>query len=100
MHEVVDSIKRVTDIVAEITSASIEQRSGIEQVDIAITEMDSTTQQNAALVEQAAAAAAAMSEQAVSLSQVVSVFKLDLNAATANANVIFVATVSRARITK
>lgn len=79
MHEVVDSIKRVTDIVAEITSASVEQRSGIEQVDIGITEMDSTTQQNAALVEQAAAAAAAMSEQAVSLSQVVSVFKLDLD---------------------
>ena len=96
MHEVVDSIKRVTDIVAEITSASIEQRSGIEQVDIAITEMDSTTQQNAALVEQAAAAAAAMSEQAVSLSQVVSVFKLDLNAATAAAT----ATATRAQITR
>ena len=100
MHEVVDSIKRVTDIVAEITSASIEQRSGIEQVDIAITEMDSTTQQNAALVEQAAAAAGAMSELAVSLSQVVSVFKLDLNAATANPNVITAATVTRARSTR
>ncbi|HEX8955422.1 MAG TPA: methyl-accepting chemotaxis protein [Burkholderiaceae bacterium] len=76
MSEVVESIRRVTDIMAEITAASAEQTSGIEQVNQAIGAMDEVTQQNAALVEQAAAAAGAMQDQAASLAQVVSVFKL------------------------
>jgi methyl-accepting chemotaxis protein len=77
MDEIVDSVKRVTDIMAEITAASQEQTSGIEQINQAITQMDQVTQQNAALVEEAAAAAASLQEQAGSLSEVVSVFKLD-----------------------
>ncbi len=76
MDEVVASIRRVTDIVAEITAASVEQSLGIEQVNQAIVQMDQVTQQNAALVEQAAAAAAALHEQADALSQAVSIFKL------------------------
>jgi uncharacterized phage infection (PIP) family protein YhgE len=77
MDEIVGSVKRVTDIMAEITAASQEQTQGIEQVNQAITQMDQVTQQNAALVEQAAAAASSLQEQASELSQVVSVFKLD-----------------------
>jgi methyl-accepting chemotaxis protein len=77
MDEIVGSVKRVTDIMAEITVASREQTSGIEQINQAITQMDQVTQQNAALVEEAAAAAASLQEQASGLSQVVSVFKLD-----------------------
>ena len=77
MDEVVLSITRVTDIMNEITTASDEQREGIEQVNTAITQMDSVTQQNAALVEQAAAAAASMQEQAARLTSVVGVFKLN-----------------------
>ncbi|MDQ9172491.1 hypothetical protein Q8A64_19000, partial [Oxalobacteraceae bacterium R-40] len=72
----VDSVKRVTDIMAEITAASNEQSAGIEQVNQAIAQMDQVTQQNAALVEQAAAAAESMQHQAASLTQTVSVFKL------------------------
>ncbi|WP_034298308.1 methyl-accepting chemotaxis protein [Herbaspirillum sp. RV1423] len=77
MSEVVASVKRVTDIVGEISSASQEQSDGIEQINRAITQMDETTQQNAALVEQAAAAAQSLQDQADTLTQVVSVFKLD-----------------------
>jgi methyl-accepting chemotaxis protein len=77
MDEVVASVKKVSDIVAEITTA------GREQINQAITEMDTVTQQNAALVEQAAAASASMQEQAENLSRVVSVFKLDQYAAAA-----------------
>ena len=80
MDEIVESVRRVTDIMAEITAASQEQTQGIEQVTQAITQMDQVTQQNAALVEEAAAAAASLQEQAGSLSQVVSVFRLDLAA--------------------
>ena len=76
MDEIVGSVKRVTDIMGEITAASQEQTSGIEQINQAITQMDQVTQQNAALVEEAAAAAASLQEQAGSLSQVVSVFRL------------------------
>jgi methyl-accepting chemotaxis protein len=76
MEQIVDSVKRVTDIMAEITAASNEQTAGIEQVNQAITEMDGVTQQNAALVEQAAAAAESMQDQASSLVQMVSRFKL------------------------
>jgi methyl-accepting chemotaxis protein len=76
MEEVVASVKRVTDIVGEISLANSEQTHGIEQINVAITEMDQVTQQNAALVEQAAAAAAAMQEQAGALDEVVSQFRL------------------------
>jgi methyl-accepting chemotaxis protein len=76
MNAVVDSIKRVTDIMAEIAAASQEQGTGIEQVNQAIGQMDQVTQQNAALVEEAAAAAASLQDQAATLSQVVSVFKI------------------------
>ena len=77
MEQVVSSIRRVTDIMAEITHASQEQTGGIEQVNQAIGQMDQVTQQNAALVEEAAAAAASMQDQAATLAQVVGVFKLD-----------------------
>jgi methyl-accepting chemotaxis protein len=73
---VVDSIRRVTDIMSEIVAASVEQASGIEQVNHAMTQMDTVTQQNASLVEEAAAAAHAMEEQADLLAKVVSVFVL------------------------
>ena len=76
MEEIVTSIKHVADIMSEITAASQEQSSGIEQVNLAIAEMDEMTQQNAALVEQAAAAAESMQEQASALAQAVSIFKL------------------------
>ncbi len=77
MSEIVTSVKHVADIMNEITAASQEQSSGIEEVNRAIGQMDEMTQQNAALVEQAAAAAASMQEQAVQLAQAVSVFKLE-----------------------
>ncbi|WP_280757391.1 methyl-accepting chemotaxis protein [Polaromonas sp. CG_23.6] len=80
MDEIVDSVKRVTDIMAEITAASQEQTQGIEQINQAITQMDQVTQQNAALVEEAAAAAQSLQEQAAGLSQVVSVFRLESQA--------------------
>ena len=76
MREIVESVKRVTDIMGEITSASQEQTAGIEQVNKAITQMDNVTQQNAALVEEAAAASEAMQAQAGNLAQAISVFKL------------------------
>jgi methyl-accepting chemotaxis protein len=77
MDEIVASVKRVTDIMGEITAASHEQELGIDQIHQSITEMDGVTQQNAALVEEAAAAAASLHEQADTLANVVSVFKLD-----------------------
>ncbi|UGQ48157.1 methyl-accepting chemotaxis protein [Massilia endophytica] len=77
MEEIVESIRRVTDIMGEITAASQEQSAGIEQVNQAITQMDDVTQQNAALVEEAAAATQSLQEQAGSLAKVVSIFKLD-----------------------
>jgi methyl-accepting chemotaxis protein len=77
MEEIVTSIKRVTDIMSEITAASQEQSQGIEQVNTAITQMDEVTQQNAALVEEAAAAAESLEEQAQNLSVSVGTFKMD-----------------------
>lgn len=77
MQEVVDSISHVTDIMGELTAAGREQETGITQINQAITEMDNTTQQNAALVEQAAAAAGSLQDQASHLVQVVSRFTLD-----------------------
>jgi len=76
MQEIVNSVQRVTDIMGEITAASIEQSAGIDQVNNAITSMDEVTQQNAALVEQAAAAAESLVDQAVALMDTVSAFKL------------------------
>ncbi len=77
MREVVDSVARVNDIMSEITSASQEQRIGIDQVNEAIAQMDQVTQQNAALVEEAAAAAASLREQADALADVAGGFKLE-----------------------
>jgi methyl-accepting chemotaxis protein len=76
MDEVVASVKRVTDIMGEIANASQEQSAGIAQVNLSIIEMDSMTQQNAALVEEAAAAAQSLQDQASELAHVVSIFKL------------------------
>ncbi|PPT84743.1 methyl-accepting chemotaxis protein [Xanthomonas arboricola pv. zantedeschiae] len=77
MAEIVSSVQRVTDIMGEISAASQEQSAGIEQVNITVTQMDETTQQNAALVEEATAAARAMEEQATQLTEAVAVFKID-----------------------
>jgi methyl-accepting chemotaxis protein len=80
MGEIVTSVRRVTDIIGEISNASLEQTAGIEQINMAISQMDQVTQQNASLVEEAAAAAEAMQEQSAKLAQVVSVFTLDATA--------------------
>ncbi|WOX99997.1 methyl-accepting chemotaxis protein [Dickeya fangzhongdai] len=76
MHEIVQAVSSVTDIMNEIASASDEQSRGITQVGQAISEMDSVTQQNAALVQQASAAASSLEEQAMVLTRAVSAFKL------------------------
>ncbi|MES2257662.1 MAG: methyl-accepting chemotaxis protein [Pseudomonadota bacterium] len=76
MDEIVASIRQVTDINAEIAAASLEQMAGIEQINLAVTEIDSFTQQNASLVEEAAAAAEAMKNQASDQARIVSVFTL------------------------
>ncbi|WFR77808.1 methyl-accepting chemotaxis protein [Janthinobacterium rivuli] len=75
MSEVVASVARVSNIIAEITVASQEQSTGIEQINQAVTQMDSVTQQNASLVEEAAAAAESLRDQASHLVQTVSIFK-------------------------
>lgn len=80
MQEIVDSVRRVTDIMTEIAQASHEQTNGIDQINRMIAQMDTSTQQNAELVEQSAAAAAAMHDQAVTLSHTVARFKLQGNA--------------------
>jgi len=76
MQEIVASVRRVTDIMGEISAASNEQTTGIEQISQAIAQMDQVTQQNAALVEEASAAAQSMQEQAASLVRSVSLFRL------------------------
>jgi len=76
MTGVVDGIRRVTDIMGEISVASSEQTDGIEQIGQAVMQMDQVTQQNAALVEQAAAAADALQGQAAHLVQLVGMFRL------------------------
>ena len=76
MQEIVESVRRVTDIMSEITAASLEQTAGIEQINEAVVQMDQTTQQNAALVEEAAAASSQMQEQAAMLAQAVAVFQI------------------------
>jgi methyl-accepting chemotaxis protein len=86
MERVVGSVRKVAEIVGEISLASREQSTGIEQVNHAISQMDEMTQQNAALVEQAAAAASSMQTQAASLAQLVSVFSLDQGASPATSH--------------
>ncbi len=76
MEEIVSSIKRVTDIMGEISSASVQQSAGVAQVGQAVQQMDQATQQNAALVEESAAAAESLKQQAQNLVQAVGVFKL------------------------
>ena len=76
MSDIVSAVTRVTDIMGEIASASDEQSRGIDQIGLAVTEMDRVTQQNASLVQESAAAAATLEEQASRLSQSVSVFKV------------------------
>jgi methyl-accepting chemotaxis protein len=77
LEEIMDSVKKVATIIEDITSASHEQALGIEQINKAIVELDSTTQQNTALVEESAAAAESMSEQSYKLSELISFFKID-----------------------
>jgi methyl-accepting chemotaxis protein len=76
MEEIVTSVKRVTDIMAEISAASREQSNGIDQVNTAVSQMDKITQQNAALVEEAAAAAKSMEEQTEELTGIVAAFQI------------------------
>ena len=76
MEDIVNQVKRVTDLIAEISSASIEQTQGIAQISDAVQQLDQATQQNAALVEESAAAADSLKHQAAKLAEVVSVFKL------------------------
>jgi len=77
MGEIVEAVRRVTDIMSEIAAASDEQSRGIQQVSLAVTEMDNVTQQNASLVEEASSAAASLEDQAGRLTQAVSAFKLN-----------------------
>ena len=77
MNEIVQSVSRVTDIMAEITAASQEQTAGIEQVNAAIAQMDQTTQQNAALVEEASAAAQSLQQEASTLARTVGAFRIE-----------------------
>jgi len=86
LTEIVGSVKKVNDIIAEIAAASLEQSEGIEQVNKAVAQMDEMTQQNAALVEQAAAASESMSEQATSLNELVGFFKTRGSASSILAN--------------
>ena len=79
MDEIVASVKRVSDIIGEITAAAAEQSQGITEVNTAISELDQMTQQNAALVEQSAAAAESLKSQAQNLAQAVAVFKVSDN---------------------
>nr|WP_311527527.1 methyl-accepting chemotaxis protein [uncultured Ralstonia sp.] len=83
IDEIVASVQRVTQIVAEISSASAEQSTGIEQVNIAVGQIEEVTQQNAALVEEASAAAQAMADQADALRRAVAIFKVDMGGAAA-----------------
>ncbi|WP_256739966.1 methyl-accepting chemotaxis protein, partial [Cronobacter sakazakii] len=85
MKEIVQAVTRVTDIMGEIASASDEQSRGIEQVSLAVSQMDSVTQQNAALVQESAAAAAALEDQAEQLRQAVAAFKVSRGVVSASA---------------
>ena len=76
MGEIVSQVQRVSDLIGEISAASLEQSSGIGQIGDAVNQLDHVTQQNAALVEESAAAAESLSRQAARLAEVVSVFKV------------------------
>jgi methyl-accepting chemotaxis protein len=76
VQDIVDSINRVTDIMGEISAASREQTTGIEEINTAVTQMDDVTRQNASLVEESAAAATSLQEQADTLAQLVATFRL------------------------
>jgi methyl-accepting chemotaxis protein len=76
MRDIVDQVRRVADLIGEITSATLEQDSGIGQINAAVTQLDQMTQQNAALVEQSAAAAESLKQQASRLAQAIAIFKL------------------------
>jgi len=78
LDEIVDAVKKVSDIIAEIAAASLEQSTGIEQVNQTVSQMDEVTQQNAALVEEAAAASESLDEQARGLDQLMTYFKLNV----------------------
>ncbi len=83
MQEIVASVRRVTDLIGEITASANEQRDGIAQVNQAVSNLDQMTQQNAALVEESSAAATAMNDQAQRLAQVVAVFNVGQSTAVA-----------------
>ncbi|MGZ4954966.1 MAG: methyl-accepting chemotaxis protein, partial [Methylobacter sp.] len=85
MKEILNAIRGVTGMMSEITAASVEQSAGIEQINLAISQMDYVTQQNAALVEQAASAAESLEEQAQNLSITVSDFRLHDSPVSSNA---------------
>lgn len=87
MVEIVASVQRVTDIIAEISAATTEQSQGIEQVNIAVNQLDTMTQQNAALVEQSAAAASSLKDQTIKLNVSVSRFSVDASDSGPSANV-------------
>lgn len=87
LEEIVGSVKRVTDLIAEITSASREQAAGVEEVNSAVTQMDQVTTQNAALVDEASAETHALADQAKALSEIVSFFNLGTPGRTPSATV-------------
>jgi methyl-accepting chemotaxis protein-1 (serine sensor receptor) len=86
MSDVTQAVARVTDIMGEIAAASAEQSRGIDQVNLTITQMDATTQRNAALVEQAAAASKSLETQGRELSQTVSAFRMPAGEAATSAH--------------
>ncbi len=86
MSDVTQAVARVTDIMGEIAAASAEQSRGIDQVNLTITQMDATTQRNAALVEQAAAASKSLETQGRELSQTVSAFRMPVGEAATSAH--------------
>ncbi len=96
LGEIVNHVKKVTDVMAEIASSSREQASGIEQVNKAITMMDDVTQQNAALVEEASAAAQSLTEQASNLTQLISRYQVGEGSAQVQARVVRAAPVRAA----
>jgi len=95
MDEIVTSVQRVTDIMAEISAASQEQSAGIDQVNQTVMQMDETTQQNAALVEEATAAARSMEDQANQLTEAVAVFRTAVDSGNKSANKASVAAVTQ-----
>jgi methyl-accepting chemotaxis protein len=81
LHEVVESIKGVSKVIADIASASSEQSTGIEQINIALNQMDEVTQQNSALVEENAATAKTLEQQAGAMDERIAIFKIEAVAA-------------------